>query len=516
MPERGDISVLGSDLKMEEKPRKSFLRIGAYCRVSTDEQARGENNDNQKIEIESYLQRYTIPYKVKWYIEDGYTGTVFLHERPQGRNLLADVLNDQLDQIIIVRIDRLAREDLVFQVIFSTFKQHNIDLISIKEGFDYRTPTGQLMANTFANHASYERVVLLQRFAEGRICNAVKGRWNGGHVSYGYTRDDAGRFIIDSDTSPIYLLIKKMALEGLGANMIRQQLKNIGVPSPTGEQIWSKRTIIYMLKNPFYLGTLKYMDLPAKDDTHPALITQEEFDIVQQNISARGHRGKKGNYHLLSGLIKCNCGRGFAIRYTGKNHVRRYCCQHKYEAVYQCGAPLIDADSLEARVLGIIMGFAREPEAIREAIRAANQHSRQDDNSVTKKQLARLEKQLAGMKRLIQKKDEMYAAGILTDEQYDDEVKSLYERERKLREETSKIKSEIERSTQRQVSEKQYIDSICKLKDYWEQFDPLARQQAIREIISSIQVYNDHLDVCFHQYTIPLEPTMVSRGCWWF
>lgn len=492
-----------------------MIRIGAYCRVSTDEQARGENVDAQVIEIKTHLKQYTQPYKVQWYIDDGQSGTLFLHERTDGRRLLADVMNNQLDRVIVVRVDRLAREDLVSQVTYHTFKKHNIELISIKEGFDYRTPTGRFMANTFSNFASYERVVLLQRFGEGRIKNAVKGSWNGGHIPFGYAIDDLGNFILNPETSEVYTLIKKLALNGLGANHIRQQLLAMGIPSPTGESIWAKRTIIYMLRNPFYLGIMKYMDI-SKEGAHPALITPEEYEAIQKHIDSRAHQGRSSSAHLLSGLIKCSCGTGYTIRYHGKYRSRRYCCGHKYETVYQCPAPLLDADSLEARVVEAIMKYAEKPAAIKEALAAAQAHSQEATQPFNFRRLVGLDKQITGIQKLIRKKDEMYASGILSDEQYEAEIKGLYERDKKLRAEHKALSDEKARQNKKTIDEKQYIEAMKRLKSTWDKWEPQARQQAVRELVARIHVQEDHLVIDFGQFTLPLQPSHDSRGCWWF
>ncbi len=495
------------------------LRIGCYARVSTEEQAKGENIETQVMEIEGYLGKYKVPFKVKWYLDDGISGTLFLHERPDGRDLMADVLSGQLDQVIIVRVDRIARDDLVAQVIFRTFKDNNIELISITEGFDYRTPHGQFMASSFATHASYERVVLIQRFAGGRIKNAVNGRWNGGHVPYGYKRDDNGNFIIDSDAAAVYTLIKNMALEGSGANIIRQHLKSMEIESPTGEPIWSKRSIIYILRNPLYLGKFKYMDIVPKvtETTHPPLVTQEEFDAIQEIISTRGHRGKAGKYHLLSGLIKCSCGTGYAIRYTGHNkQARRYCCQHRYESVYQCMAPLIDADSLEDKIEELIMSFAKRPAVAREAMEASREHTSETGTPMEMRKLAALEKQLTGNQKLICKKDDLFSRGVLSEEMYEQEVTSLYQRHQKLKADYEALKEKIDKFTEHMTNEKEYLDTIKKFKVYWPQMDSLARQQIIRKLIPYIQVEEDRLIINFGQFSIPLAPSMSSRGCWWF
>lgn len=500
-----------------------MLRIAAYCRVSEDEQVRGENIDAQVIEIEKYIKNYyTEPYKLTWYLDDGVSSKTFLHERPDGSKLFMAIMEEQCDEVIIQRVDRLSRDDLISQVIYKLFRDHEINLKSIHQSFDIRTPEGQLMATTFSGYASYEYYVMRQRLAGGRVKNAVKGQWNGGKVIFGYERDNTPniptkdrKFSINPEESEIYLLIKRLALEGLGANLIQERLNDLGIPSPSGNPIWSKRAIIYMLKNPFYLGTSTYMGI-TKENTHPALCTIEEYETIQQHITRRGHRGKSEKYHLLSGLIKCSCGKGFAIRYTGKNHVRRYCCQHKYSTVHGCPSPLIDADSLEARLVEIIIGYAQHPESIQAAIKAANQQTREIRNPVDKKQIQNVQKQIAGLQRLIRKKDEMYASGYLSDEQYEGEIKGLYERERKAREEAAKIQARMESQSKRVVDEKKYVDSVKRLKTYWNKFDALARQQAIRELITGIYLVDDHIIIDFGQFTTEIYPSLESRGCWRF
>ena len=494
-----------------------MLRIAAYGRVSEEEQVRGENIDAQKIEITNYLKYYTEPYTVTWHLDEGISSRTYLNERPEGSKLMAGVMEEKYDQVIVQRVDRLARDDLIAQVIYKLFKDNRITLISIHQNFDINTPEGQLMATTFSGFASYEYHVMRERLAAGRIKNAVKGRWNGGQVPYGYQRDDGnGCFILDPDTSQVYIAVKNMALKGLGANLIRQWLSEMGIPSPTGRSTWSKRSILYMLKNPFYLGTLKYMNLPAKEGVHPALISPEEFETVQQIISSRGHRGTSYPYHLLSGLIKCHCGKGFAIRYTGKNRVRRYCCQHKYETTFNCQAPLLDADSLEDAIVNIIMNYASKPEAIQEAMDTAKQIDSESGIRVEMKRVAALERQLKGVQKLIRKKDEMYAAGTMSDEQYEEDIISLYEREKKLREDYSTHKQDLDQAAQRNTGHKEYMKLVRNLKKYWPQINPEARQRAIRELITDIQVEEDRLIINFREFSISLEPSLSSRGCWYF
>src|SRR5262245_39425522 len=87
------------------------LRIAGYARVSTDEQAKHQNIGQQVDLIESWarVQDRTI---VRWYLDDGVTGTVFFEERG-GKALLADGKAGLFDAVAIRDVDRLCRDEMV-------------------------------------------------------------------------------------------------------------------------------------------------------------------------------------------------------------------------------------------------------------------------------------------------------------------------------------------------------------------------------------------------------------------
>lgn len=489
-----------------------MLRIAAYARVSEEEQVRGENIDAQKIEIINYLKSYTEEYIITWYLDDGVSSQTYLNERPQGRKLMAAVMDDKYDQVLVQRVDRLARDDLIQQVIYKLFKDHRIALISIHQRFDLYTPEGQLMATTFGGYASYEYHVMRERLASGRIKNAYKGRWNGGHIPFGYARDKGGNIIVDEANSETYKYIVQLALQGLGANLIRQRLQDLGIKSPTGDDIWSKRTIVYMLRNPFYKGELNYKGIKV-ENTHPALITSTDFDSSQTLINARGHRGTTNPYHLLSGLIYCDCGKKFAIRYTGKNKARRYCCQHKYETALSCDLPLIDADSLEKVIEEMVLKIAKNPDVLYEAVKQIRGQEQNRELINLEQQIAIIEKDIAKVIKLIRKKDELYAKDILSDDQYDLEIQELYNQERELRDKINSIKTQMAKPEEEELTQKELILAFNSINKYWNKFDAQAKQQAIGKVIKKIIMSPDCVTLDFGTLQRTILPSNIIRGC---
>ena len=113
------------------------MRIAAYCRVSTDEQASRRTIDAQIRETKQYsLQHFgTEP---TMYIDDGVSGMLFLHERPAGRTLLDDAKLGLIDTIIVYDLDRLGRgNDLRMTTnIVLDLRDQGIRVISTSQGYD--------------------------------------------------------------------------------------------------------------------------------------------------------------------------------------------------------------------------------------------------------------------------------------------------------------------------------------------------------------------------------------------
>jgi len=141
--------------------------------------------------------------------------------------------------------------------------------------------------------------------------------------------------------------------EGMGSNLICRELKNRGIPSPSGSPNWVAKTVLYILKNEKYTGVLlqkksittNYLthkriandgieDFIMSESNHEAIISRELFDETQKEIISRRNsepnKAKYGNRYVWSGKLVCGtCGNKF-IR-------KLWYCKTKYEkSVWQC------------------------------------------------------------------------------------------------------------------------------------------------------------------------------------
>src|SRR5215208_4784056 len=86
--------------------------VALYLRVSSEEQ-----RDRETIEIQDdFLEQYRNLYELQVaeiYKDNGISGTIPLHERPEGSRLLEDAKVGKFGAVLVYRLDRLGRSLLV-------------------------------------------------------------------------------------------------------------------------------------------------------------------------------------------------------------------------------------------------------------------------------------------------------------------------------------------------------------------------------------------------------------------
>lgn len=116
-----------------------------YVRVSTDDQT----TENQRRAI---TERYS---NVRWYADDGISGSIPAAQRPELAKLLAAVQGG--DTVVVAAIDRLGRNTLDVMHTVETLKDKGVTVVSLREGFDLSTPIGNFMLTMLAAMAQLER-----------------------------------------------------------------------------------------------------------------------------------------------------------------------------------------------------------------------------------------------------------------------------------------------------------------------------------------------------------------------
>src|SRR5215207_565104 len=158
--------------------------VALYLRVSSEEQ-----RDRETIEIQDdFLEQYRNLYELEVadiYKDDGISGTIPLHERPEGRRLLEDAKAGKFDTVLVYKLDRLGRSLLVIVDAHDRLAQAGVSLRSATEPIDTSTPSGRLIFQMLASFAEYERETIGERTRAG-LHRAFRNGKHVGRIPYGY------------------------------------------------------------------------------------------------------------------------------------------------------------------------------------------------------------------------------------------------------------------------------------------------------------------------------------------
>lgn len=309
---------------------QSVQAVLAYGRVSTELQRDAESIKTQVTKLEGTIAvraNPELPLKDQLrlegaYYDDGYSGTIPLEERPEGRKLMericprvnieceGDCQHDgAIQQVWITKLDRLARKLQILIDIEAWLRCHGVSLICMDPSIDTSTGTGRLVFTILASIAEWERETILERTVGGKHRKASEGKWVGGRKTFGLKTDENGYLVVDET------LIERTG--EMAYRMVQSIFENVALHEST---TWkesqrtglSERRIGWILHNVRYKGEGGIRNefgewTAAEKNTPPELVTPALWQQAQdQLLKNRRNAGHVRNYpYLLSGLLIC-------------------------------------------------------------------------------------------------------------------------------------------------------------------------------------------------------------------
>ena len=367
--------------------------------------------------------------------------------------MIKDIESGLINCVITKDLSRLGRNYLdcgLYLEVF--FPEHNVRYIAVNDGVDTLnksamdiTPFRNILNEMYSADVSVKiKSAYRARFQQGKFMGTT--------APYGYVKDpaDHNHLLIDDKVAHVVREIFDLALAGNGIAKIRKHINKQHILRPaayaaeqgaTGYEryfeeneenryIWSENSVRGILRSPIYAGNLagykriaanmKSKKRPSKlpeeweviPDTHEGIVTQEEFDTVQQLITSRRLPENKGGFeNIFAGVIKCaDC--GYAMRAMSANRRKRPdiidCVQYSCNNYGRYGNIMCTAHSIEARdlfnaVLTDINRFADMAVNDEKAVRAIEKRLTETDQSKAKaleKEQRKLNKRLAELDRL--------------------------------------------------------------------------------------------------------------------
>ena len=161
--------------------RKAF----AYLRVSGRGQLDGDGFPRQKAAIQGYADKNGLRI-VRWFREEGVSGTKDLENRPALQSLLIALHADGVKTVLIERLDRLARDLMVQETIIGDLRKHGFELISVAEpDLCSDDPSRKLVRQVFGAIAEYERAQIVLKLRGARVRMRLRQGRCEGRLPYG-------------------------------------------------------------------------------------------------------------------------------------------------------------------------------------------------------------------------------------------------------------------------------------------------------------------------------------------
>ena len=142
-----------------------------YSRVSSKRQ----DTRSQEPDLKNWVMSQNEA--VEWY-GDKFTGRTM--DRPGWQKLWRAVEEGRVSTIVVWRLDRLGRTAAGLTKLFADLRKRGINLISLKDGFDLKTPAGRLMATFLAGAAEYDNELRAERVLAGQAVARANGKTWGG------------------------------------------------------------------------------------------------------------------------------------------------------------------------------------------------------------------------------------------------------------------------------------------------------------------------------------------------
>ena len=344
------------------------MKAVIYARYSSDNQ-REESIEGQVRECQSFAERkgYTV---IRTYIDRALSGTR-ADNRPQFQQMISDSTLREFQYVIVWKIDRFSRDKFDSVKYKYALKSSGVSVISATEPID-GSPEGQMMESVFEGISVYYIKDLAQKTSRGMTENAIKGKFNGGTLTFGYMIDENHHFQLDPVNAPIVLDVFTRYSEG---ETIRSILDDINSKMSNNGRKFTYHFLNWMLNNRRYLGEYKFQDT-VNNEAIPPIVTQELFDKCQHRLNVNKH--KAGSFknnkekYLLTGKIFCGiCGATISgISGTGKckSIYRYYKCMNVKK--HKCNKKPVQKELIENIVLNAAMDIFKDKALIRKISKA--------------------------------------------------------------------------------------------------------------------------------------------------
>jgi site-specific DNA recombinase len=379
-------------------------------------------------------------------------------KRPEARPIFAELLEEieagKIDGIVCWKLDRLSRNPTDSGRIQQLLQDGKLKHILTAEK-SYFPEDNAIVFSVEAGMSNQYIRELSSNTRRGMLSKVEKGN-KPGVPPVGYLNDRLEKIIIaDPDRFNAMRMLWDKMLTGTYsmAELVHIAADELHITTPvrgrTGGNPIAYSSICALFKNPFYTGKISFKGV-LYPGNHPAMITEEEFERVQQIIDpSHTTRPKDKTYNFqLRNLFRCGeC--GFAITAEQKHKTIKSTCEIKEYVYYHCTGKSktmkcsqpklhVNEDVLIEQIKDKLSKFTIDPDFYKLAIEALAQ---EEDEVVEKytDQSARHEKAIERAQNSINNLRRMRYMGEADDDSwYNTEMQALEDKLEELQQKRNK------------------------------------------------------------------------------
>ena len=329
-------------------------RVGAYARVSTD---KDEQLNSYTAQVDFYTKKIQSNPEwefVKVYADEGISATN-TKKRDGFKEMVRDAMDGKIDLIITKSVSRFARNTIDSLSTVRMLKEKGVEVYFEKENIYTLDSKGELLITIMSSLAQEESRSISENVTWGQRKRMADGKVSMAYKRFlGYEKGaDKTPKIVEEEAKTVRK-IYALFLEGKTIREICNALTEDKIPTPGGKLLWAVSTVKSILTNEKYTGnailqkryTVDFLNKTTKKNegevpqyfvknSHPAIIDQATFDLVQSEMDRRGKLGKQfsGNGLFFCKVLCGQCGGFYGSKvWHSKTKYRRivWLCNGRY------------------------------------------------------------------------------------------------------------------------------------------------------------------------------------------
>ena len=436
-------------------------KAGIYVRVSTEEQAKhGFSVAAQSSQLVSFADKQVWEYEL--YVDDGYSATSL--KRPEIGRLIRDIVDDKIQVVLVVDIDRLCRNQRDQEDLKEMFRSHDVELWGPSGRFDIETADGDFQVSLLGILAQRETKKTSERITTGMHRRAEEGKFMGGPSPYGYTTrshymrmlfgeglensevyalaaentpEDKTLYVYEKEAELVRLIYRFYVEDNYSLSQVHEYV-NARYRSRSGG-LFHLSVVSRILSHPVYAGKIRWNRYTGRKDkrkvedewvmskgVHEPIISPDMWQKAQQKRErSRRFRRRRNSSFVLTGCLFCGTCGSRMIGYTNVKGWKGYKClgQVTFGKNY-CKARMINARKLEPEVFVNVQDVVANPELMTNTFNEV-QHRLEDESGAIVQQAQMKRDSIASLDKKIARWYDAFEQGSLQPKQFSRRVAEL-------------------------------------------------------------------------------------------